>query len=205
MDQVFRLFSTPVFKTEITEEIRKKTLDAVVNLKDGGKSVYHLNGWCTPDDLQERPEFEDLSKAILAFAKKTFDHLGMIRNEEYISCMWANVHNVGHQHHQHIHANSILSGVLYLQIPDGSGKTYFVDPREGPRFMHFEYGKDQNEWFQSKNWGIPPKEGLILMFPSWLPHGVEYANKKSDEHRITLSFNIMVHAEANLFTRRLKI
>ena len=38
---------------------------------------------------------------------------------------------------------------------------------------------------------IPPKENMLLVFPSWVPHAVE--TNLSDEDRISLSFNFILN------------
>lgn len=42
---------------------------------------------------------------------------------------WASVHSAGGEHPAHIHADSTVSGVYYVQVPPGSGGIEFSDPR----------------------------------------------------------------------------
>ena len=205
MNEVYRLFSTPVFKSEIDKMLCDRAVQSILNLRSLKHGVQQTNNWVSRDDLHELPEFKDLSESILTTVTKILDHVTMIRDSEYFTCMWANVNKVGHQHPQHVHANSFLSGVLYLQLPNGSGKTYFVDPRPATKVLSFEFEKNPNEWLSSNNWGPPPEVGKLIIFPSWLPHGVDFAQTNSEEERISLSFNIMVHAKVEVITRRFSI
>ncbi len=36
---------------------------------------------------------------------------------------------------------------------------------------------------------MPVKEGMLVVFPAWLPHSVDF--NKSDRERISVSFNVM--------------
>ena len=46
---------------------------------------------------------------------------------------------------------------------------------------------EENSLLRHLDWGIPPEENKILLFPSWLPHYVD--DNLSDEDRISISFN----------------
>jgi hypothetical protein len=115
--------------------------------------------------------------------------------------MWATVHTQGSEHKIHNHPNAGLSGVYYVQVPCGSGGIAFYynkDPRGGRR-MH------------------DPREGELLVFPSWLYHSVTASSfsaeceateewgsteshgadrsgalswSPSEQHRVSFSFNL---------------
>lgn len=93
----------------------------------------------------------------------------------------------GDRHSRHEHPNCILSGILYLTAPEGSSLIKFYDPR-----MHGTYiGLPVEEWTYN-NWecfNIQPKEGLLLVWPSWLSH--EVTLNKSVEGRTTCVFNLV--------------
>jgi hypothetical protein len=65
---------------------------------------------------------------------------------------WISVHSNGSSHTLHHHKRSIVSAVLYLQTPVGSGELVFHDPRGSlPPF--------------GKTLRIPPKIGDLVLFP----------------------------------------
>jgi len=72
---------------------------------------------------------------------------------------------------RHLHPDSLLSGVLYLSAPTGSGRLRLVDPRVAKK-METQVGRNQ-ESQSHKDWMITPKDGLLVVFPSWLEHEVE--------------------------------
>lgn len=93
----------------------------------------------------------------------------------------------GDSHIKHEHANSILSGIFYLQVPEGSSPIRFYDPRNHSKFLSLPV----EEWTYT-NWeyfNIQPTDGLLLVWPSWLSH--EVSVNKSLEGRITCVFNLV--------------
>ena len=92
----------------------------------------------------------------------------------------------GDVHSKHTHPNSVLSGVLYLDVPEGSGKIRFHEPNPLKKINKFDIENDSEpnwEWFE-----LPPEKGMILVFPSWLEH--EVLENKSQQDRMTLVFNL---------------
>jgi uncharacterized protein (TIGR02466 family) len=92
----------------------------------------------------------------------------------------------GDVHKLHSHPNSLLSGLLYLQVPEGSSCIAFEDPRP---FRNFIYMPKKGE--MGTNWDrvyFEPEEGLILMWESWIQH--EVLKNESKEGRITMVFNL---------------
>lgn len=85
----------------------------------------------------------------------------------------------------HAHANSILSGIIYLQVPENSSVIRFYDPRPHKKFINLET-KTPND-FNFDHISIRPFEGLILIWESWLEHEV-LTNESNG--RISCSFNL---------------
>ena len=44
----------------------------------------------------------------------------------------------------------------------------------------------------SSEFHIPPEKGLMMIWPSYLSHAVQYGTAKEDEDRIVIAFNIMI-------------
>ena len=100
---------------------------------------------------------------------------------------WANANDKYAYNQPHTHPNALLSGAYYVQVPDGNpGQFIIKDPRSQPWVMQPEYRAQApgNSEIQQ----IPPEEGRLIMFPSWLEHSV--GQNLSDGLRISLSFNI---------------
>jgi uncharacterized protein (TIGR02466 family) len=104
---------------------------------------------------------------------------------------WININPPGASHHRHSHINSILSGVLYLQTDEASGR--FLVHRSDTRTI-----KNKTKNFNKFNFEylfFEPKQFELYLFPSSLEHSVE--ENKSNKNRISLSFNTFYHGTIN--------
>jgi uncharacterized protein (TIGR02466 family) len=116
--------------------------------------------------------------AIKAYSDITGIKAGKLDNS------WISYQRPGSQLLTHTHPSSLISAVVYLKVNDDSSKIYFHNPNPYITFTSldkttpytFEY-----QWFH-------PKQGSILIFPSWLSHGSNKDFNQSEE-RIILSFN----------------
>jgi uncharacterized protein (TIGR02466 family) len=153
----------------------------------------------TPDDLHKRPEFFNLNKIILKEVNIVLDELGLIREEIFISCMWSNISKPHNRHATHLHANSLYSGVLYIEADEKSGNIGFKDPRTSKEMLEFNWS--ENSVFLNRTTEFVPKKGRLILFPSWLYHGTKRGEFNEDEDRISLSFNILPKTKINIFSR----
>jgi uncharacterized protein (TIGR02466 family) len=154
--------------------------------KDHGYRGY--TSYASLDDLPLRaPVFADLVKRIDrevgAFARKSqFD----LRRRLKLDSLWVNVMEKDAVHAPHIHPHSVISGTYYVAVPPGSGALRFEDPRLGlmmaapPRKPK---ARLENRLFVE----VQPRPGLLLLWESWLRHGVE--PNRARGQRISVSFN----------------
>lgn len=155
----------------------------------------------TSDDLHLNKPFAELSDIILQSAKEVFDEYKLVRDGEYITCMWANISDSTNKHMMHVHANSFWSGVLHLNCPQPNpGVIEFRDPRYASHMQFFEY-EDQNT-FSMRTAQIVPEDGMLILFPSWLEHGVQPGEFSKYQRRISLSFNIMPKCNVSDFSHQ---
>jgi uncharacterized protein (TIGR02466 family) len=133
------------------------------------------------NDLAKRdPAFAELARTLArhaaAFAKESRFELA---RKPKLDSLWANLLTGGGQHSGHIHPHSIVSGTLYVEVPQGSGAIRFEDPRL-PLMMAAPRRPDT---FVT----IEPRPGLLLMWESWLRHEVLPGSGKGE--RLSISFN----------------
>ena len=87
---------------------------------------------------------------------------------------------------RHIHSNNYISSAYYVKAPHKCGNIIFYDPRS---VTSFRYPKITNpNQLNSTVFSVQPKEGLLVLFPSYLYHSVDM--NQTDEERIVISFNI---------------
>ena len=120
--------------------------------------------------------------------------------------LWSIINSKDDFNFPHRHGDSLLSLAYYVKVPknDDGGSIYFVDPRvaaisrKPPVRMNKDLRKDIISFGKTHNQGkymIKPKEGMLIIFPSWLEHGV-YPNQ-SDEDTIVISANINLYPAKN--------
>lgn len=141
------------------------------------------------NDLPLRaPVFADLVKRIdrevSAFGRKSqFD---LNRRRLKLDSLWVNVMEKDAVHTPHIHPHSVISGTYYVAVPPGSGVIRFEDPRLA--LMMAAPARKTNARLENRAFvDIQPGPGLLLLWESWLRHGVE--PNKARGRRISVSFN----------------
>ena len=106
----------------------------------------------------------------------------------YITQSWLTITKPGENHQVHSHKNSIISGVFYVATVEVD-KINFYEPNKVKQVIKFE-PKEFNLW-NSDSWSFPVTNNELILFPSWLEHGVE-PNEKATTDRISISFDTFV-------------
>jgi uncharacterized protein (TIGR02466 family) len=178
------------FLKELDASCRSIAQDDAAGQRWCRKSGYPgYTSYASLNDLPWRfPVFAELKKRLdrhaAEFAKVLeFDLAG--RKIE-LDSLWINVLPEGGVHTSHIHPHSILSGTIYVAMPDGASAIKFEDPRHA-MMMYAPPRKakasEENRSFVYR----APAPGEVLLWESWLRHEVPI-NMAADE-RITVSFN----------------
>ena len=141
------------------------------------------------NDLPKRASiFADLESAIArhvaAFARELQFDLG--GRKLALDSLWVNVMQKGAIHAPHIHPHSVISGTYYVSVPPKSGVIRFEDPRLAMLMAappKKPKARPENRSFVD----VEPKAGMLLLWESWLRHGVEANGARGN--RISVSFN----------------
>ena len=98
--------------------------------------------------------------------------------------MWLNVLQPGGSQFMHTHANSFVSGIVYITRPEAGSSTVFRKPGGG----EFVFKHDVPEGhYSSDTWVVPEvNAGDLVLYPSYLMHGVP---PNEGPERITVAFN----------------
>lgn len=155
--------------------------------RDHGYGGY--TSYASLNDLPRRASiFDELERKIAVHVKTFIRELAfdMTGRRSELDSLWINVMNRGAIHAPHIHPHSAISGTYYVTVPDGAGAIRFEDPRLAmmmaapPRKKN---ARPQNRPFVD----VIPRPGMLLLWESWLRHGVEANAARSP--RISVSFN----------------
>jgi uncharacterized protein (TIGR02466 family) len=108
---------------------------------------------------------------------------------------WFHITNDGGFHDAHYHGGCSWCGIYYVQIGDSGRRANGSAPNGGNRFYSpLRTGggyKDYGNQYLDFNYVDPPlRDGLLILFPSYLMHsGLPYRGEKD---RIVISFNSQV-------------
>jgi uncharacterized protein (TIGR02466 family) len=106
----------------------------------------------------------------------------------YTTQSWINFNSEGDRHHQHFHANSIVSGVFYLNTSENDMISFYIPQRSQIHIM------STPNWWNMRRIGFPVRTGDCVLFMSDLEHGVE-RQLLEDHTRVSLSFNTWFKGE----------
>ncbi len=189
-----RMFPTLVWKAELKPEIHRRLNENIIGTLDGiRRSLPELvpgRPWQSDQDLHKLDEFSGLVSCLNDAVVSVLDFLKIGQEEFEITGIWANMNPPDGAHKMHSHPNNFLSGVYYVRTHKGADTINFHDPRPQAAIIRppvMELTAENTDQVVVK-----VKDGTILLFPSWLAHSVD-ANR-SDETRITVSFNVMFSA-----------
>ena len=124
-------------------------------------------------------------------------HAGIERPLSWTLFSWYNTNRYGDHHAPHTHPRSYLSGTYYVRVPPAPERVddprsqpaciSFYDPRTGANMITAGTERDARAVHV-----VRPSAGTLLMWPSPVQHSVH--PNLSEEHRVTISFNVMMDA-----------
>ena len=188
-------FPTPIYIADIKHPTLNQELERDIlawSKQDKGIVRTNVQGWHSTTNMHELPQFKKLVDMLYA-CQKTIYEQEYYESEPFLGNMWANINPPGGMNRAHQHPNSLWSGVYYIRVPENSGKLFIEDPRPGPQ----TYMPRRLENLPKALWRVvayEPKEGRMVFFPSWLPHGVDINQSKEQGEaswRISVSFNFI--------------
>ena len=103
-----------------------------------------------------------------------------------LDALWINILGEDGSHSGHIHPGSVISGTVYIAMPEGAGDIRFEDPRLA-LMMAAPPEADDTPESERRFVYIAPEAGDLLMWESWLRH--EVMPGRSEDARISVSFN----------------
>jgi uncharacterized protein (TIGR02466 family) len=180
-DELLQIFPTPVLITKYDGNISEETkyvenleyIDQKENKNFKSKDSYLLKH----EIFKNIKNF--FGESITKYTEKVLNS----KQRLVITQCWTNRNPPGAKHHEHVHPNSILSGVFFFKIggklpPIQFAKTNQVSMKLDP----VKYNNITAETFL-----LPCVPGELLLFPSNLKHSVPI--NLSEETRYSMSFN----------------
>ena len=180
-EELLQLFPTPLLIVPYKEPIDEE----LAYLKTLSYRQQTGNGNYRSDDsyLLRQEKLKNIKNFLGESVNKFTTNVLNSKQRLVITQCWANRNPKGSRHHEHVHPNSIISGVMYFQINEKLPPISFSkDRQDGMKLDPEKYNHVNSESFM-----LPCKPGELILFPSSLKHSVPI--NMSEEDRISVSFN----------------
>ena len=193
-------FPTPVWTLQLDKyqsinEQMYKFIKITQSKDQQGISKSNIKGWHSKDFNMQENEPKNFIKFILPAIEQVISDMNWEKQKQSVNInnMWAIINTGGAANLRHQHGNSTISGAYYVRAPKNSGDIVFYDPRPAPVYT---YPKALNpNLLNAQVNGISPKEGALVLYPSYLDHSVN--ENLSNEERIVISFNITIQIKSS--------
>jgi len=201
--QIRNLFPTPIAVLSIpnAEKINDALEAKIFEREKAVKSVHHSNwgGWQSPTDFPDwcGPEGNQVISAAQQMATNlTCDRMGKPVKIKWLMNAWANVNRQGQGNEFHTHPGAYWSATYYVRDggagadPSLGGEFEIQDPRGvGPAMLAPNLAiKTPGGQSVGASEIVRPTAGALVMFPSWLSHGVRPYN--GSDVRISIALNL---------------
>ena len=103
-----------------------------------------------------------------------------------LSSVWFHINGQGHYNDIHAHGG-VLSGSFYVSVPDNEASIFFSRALDIKNYFYGSIGCRPISDLTASEFDFKPSERALVVFPSWLPHGVR--PNQSNQERISISFN----------------
>lgn len=189
-------FPTVIRESQIAnhKELTAKIMGGIENIRKTEPNSLPATWSCelyttigSPTTLMEHKEFEPLREVIMQEANAFANSLELDIDRfplKFTEC-WLNIYNQGHAQEVHHHANAVVSGIYYVKAPPGSGDLLIHSPYMD---IMLDPPTRKPNGMNIKVMPITPKEGMMILFQSFVKHSVKPTRCKDE--RISIAFNL---------------
>ena len=180
-EELLQIFPTPVLITKYEGDLSKEI--KYVDSLPYKEQKANANFKSADSYLLEIEQLKNLKNFFYESLNKYTKNISQSEQRLVITQCWANKNPPGSKHHEHVHPNSILSGVFYLK----QDKT--LPPIQFQKTIQAAMKLDPKKYnnLNSETFLLPCTAGELLLFPSDLKHSVPLNLGK--EARLSMSFN----------------
>jgi len=170
---------------EIYELIKRQEKE---NSIDNGEGL----GFVTDGSLHQHPEMQKLNTWLIKQVQIFGDSIGWDVDIEdiFIANSWAVVSmNGASTHKPHIHANTLLSSVYYLNAPEGSAPLGLLKPDF--KWESWQPDFKERTTVTEGEYYIPAKTGQCVIFRSSIPHMTgqnAFSNMSELQERVVIPY-----------------
>ena len=180
-DELLHIFPSPVLITKYEHSIEEefKFIEKLRYIEQ------KENGNFKSDDtyLLKHNELALIKNFIYESLNKFTKNIYQTKQRLVVTQCWTNKNPPNSKHHEHVHPNSIISGVFYFRQSKTLPPIQFSKSiQEGIKLNPEKYNQLNSETFL-----LPMVDGELVLFPSSLRHSVPF--NKGNETRYSMSFN----------------
>jgi hypothetical protein len=189
MNKLFQLFPIPLYQTSLNVE--PYILEFIKSQKFEKMSKFSIS---KDPNILELKELHKVKTSITEKVNEFLYDVCQISNDVYLelSASWGVWLKGGDHSDPHSHANSIISGVWYLNTTENSGD--FAVARDTGLFGNtFIFNTKSSNSINEYVKFFKPKIGDMYIFPSTLKHKITECFDDTD--RISIAFNFMVRGK----------
>lgn len=187
---MINLFAVPVAKSPIGRNYTDSELKYIESqLERPSKAI---DNYASPNkNVLAHDELKDLQTIIQQHLDNYFKAVYNTSNNValQITQSWLTLSRKGESHHSHTHPNSVVSGVLYVNVAGNDGINFYRNEEN----LWFELEPSETNYYNSYKIHVATKVGDLVLFPSSVKHGVNKVTE--DIRRVSLSFNTFFSGE----------
>ena len=180
-DELLQIFPTPVLITKYESSIEEE-FKFIENLRYIEQKE---NKNFKSDDtyLLKHKELSKIKDFINTSLNKYTQNILQTKQRLVVTQAWTNRNPPNSKHHEHVHPNSIISGVFYFRQSKTLPPIQFnKSVQDGIKLNPEKYNQLNSETFL-----LPMTDGELVLFPSSLRHSVPI--NRGNETRYSMSFN----------------
>ena len=180
-DELLQLFPTPALITKYENSFEEE-FKFIQNLRYIEQKE---NGNFKSDDtyLLRHKELSKINDFFNESLNKFTKNIYHTKQRLGVTQCWTNKNPPNSKHHEHVHPNSIVSGVFYFRQTKTLPPIQFNKSiQDGIKLSPEKYNQLNAETFL-----LPMVDGELVLFPSSLRHSVPF--NKGNETRYSMSFN----------------
>jgi uncharacterized protein (TIGR02466 family) len=190
MDEVIGLFPTPFMRVPGALDARL-VAGLVAHFAPLAVTENNSSGKLSHTQMLQPAESPLFVEAAAIITPKLVEFGALLFGERIgwsVKEMWVNVLDTGGRQAMHNHANSFISGVVYLTPTDPGSCTVFMKSPGGHDFaFKNDHAGTTAGLYNADKWISPePTPGDLVLFPSYLMHAVP---PNAGERRITMALN----------------
>ena len=184
------MFFTPVYKTNIGQFNKPD----YKNIPLERKNSFNTSTNCY---ILEMEEYSLLKEKILYEIERYVRNVLCVSHNInfHITNSWLNRNDKGDKLDLHLHDNSLLSGVLYLEASNSGSNIVFVKEISSnipfPTTLNLDI--ESHNLCNSREWSLTVLDNDLILFPSGLQHYV--GPNLTDAPRYCLAFNVFISGQ----------